>query len=366
MSPNISSTGFLWALCAVAVVLIFAIPSFSLVLLPAAVDAWKTGRLPDGLPLRKFYTGFMPLDVVFMAYGGIFSAAVDGRDEATHLFCVWFLPQLCTVLLFTYWEAGRARGGLVAWPTFVCILAQFLTAGVVLPAYFASHIQNIPIIPEPFSADARIRAQTVLPAVILGFLVPSWFLVFPPRDASLDTIQKISAAWQPFPLYIYMLLHALHTFSYRITGPSAVEPSRGASVLASLKRSYQICGLFAALAHFYVFVPSLITTVPSHSFANVFIPFWLHPFLPMSLPATPLAAYRPCSRLLFQYDWLLMTTAALTFFGRSQVLTQTGSRTKALGGWTLRTLLVSIVGGPGAALAWAAIQREETIAAAQA
>jgi hypothetical protein len=113
MSPKSSTVSLLSFLSFLAIVLIFIIPPSSLVLIPAASHAWKTGYYPDGLPLRRSYTGFMPLDLVFMVYGGVFGAAVDGNDEATRMFCLWFLPQLCTILAFSYWEAGRAQSGLV-------------------------------------------------------------------------------------------------------------------------------------------------------------------------------------------------------------------------------------------------------------
>lgn len=112
MPRNPSAVYVLGLLACLAVVLIFAIPPSSQVLIPAAAYAWKTGWYPDGLPLRRSYTGFVPLDLVFMVYGGVFGAAMDGNDEATHRFCIWFLPQLCTLLVFTYWEAGRSRSGL--------------------------------------------------------------------------------------------------------------------------------------------------------------------------------------------------------------------------------------------------------------
>ncbi|GJE93573.1 hypothetical protein PsYK624_097320 [Phanerochaete sordida] len=363
MSTKITATSFLWSLCALAVVLIFAIPPSSLVLIPTAAEAWKTGWLPDGLPLRRFYTGFVPLDFIFMVYGGVFGAAVDGTDEATHRFCMWFLPQLCTVLLFTYWEAGRAKSGLAAWPTLVCILAQFLTAGVTLPAYFVSHIQTISDIPKHLPPDALTRVRTMLPAIILGYLLPSWFLVFPPAGVSLDTVQKISAAWQPFPFYIYAFWHLFRALDAFVMGPLSADPRANTSVLTWLTRSYYACGLIAAWAHLYVFVPSLFTSEASHSFANVFVPFWMHPYLPISLHTGPLAAYRPSSRLLFQHDWFIMTVAALTFFARSHLLSLKEPRLTGLGGWAARMLLVSLIGGPGAALAWAAVQREERIAA---
>lgn len=96
-----------------AVILIFAIPPSSQKLIPAFYHAWKTGFYPDGLPLRRTYTGIALVDLVFMAYGGFFGAAVDGNDEATHRLCLWFLPQLCAMLIFAYWEAGRARSGII-------------------------------------------------------------------------------------------------------------------------------------------------------------------------------------------------------------------------------------------------------------
>ena len=245
----------------------------------------------------------------------------------------------------------------------MCILAQFLTAGVTLPAYFASHILTIPNAPTLLPVDALTRVRTLLPAIILGFLLPSSLLLFPPKGVSVDTIQKISAVWQPFPFYIFAIWSVFRKLDSWIMSSSPVDPSRERStVLVWLKRSYYACGLIAAWAHLYVFLPSLVTNVSSQSFANIFIPYWMHPYLPISLPAAPLAAYRPCSRLLFQHDWLIMVVTALAFFARSHMLLPKGYDSTSLGGWALRMVLISVIGGPGAALAWAAIKREERIA----
>ena len=103
----------LYFLAFTAILLIFVIPPSSQTLIPAFYRAWETGFYPDGLPLRRSYIGITIVDLIFMAYGGFFGAAVDGNDEATHRFCLWFLPQLCTLLVFAYWEAGRAKSGLI-------------------------------------------------------------------------------------------------------------------------------------------------------------------------------------------------------------------------------------------------------------
>ena len=96
-----------------AVVLIYLIPPSSKILFPAFDYVQATGAYPDGVTIRRKYTGNVVLDYIFTGLAGLFSAAVDGNDEATHMFCLWFMPQLCGVLVFCYWEAGRGKGWLV-------------------------------------------------------------------------------------------------------------------------------------------------------------------------------------------------------------------------------------------------------------
>lgn len=88
--------------------LIYLIPPSTQILFPAFQHVRDTGTYPDGLTIRRNYTGIRLLDEVFTGLAGFFSAAVDGEDEATRMFCLWFLPQLCGILVFLYWEAGRA------------------------------------------------------------------------------------------------------------------------------------------------------------------------------------------------------------------------------------------------------------------
>ncbi|KIP05047.1 hypothetical protein PHLGIDRAFT_168220 [Phlebiopsis gigantea 11061_1 CR5-6] len=332
-------------------------------LIPAFYHAWKTGFYPDGLPLRRSYTGIVPLDLIFVAYGGFFGAAVDGNDEATHQFCLWFLPQLCTLLVFAYWEAGRARSGLIQSATLACILAQLLTAGAVLPYLLASHILNIPDTPKFLQPDAPNRARTIFMAVLFGYLAPSLALIFPPPGISLDGVQIISAIWQPFPLYILVIWYFLRAVDSSIMPKIKGDESR--QVLVCMKRSYAACALLSAASHLAVFLPSLVTTDPSRSFANVFIPYWMHSYLPIDLPAEPIAAYRPCGRLLFWHDWLIMTVAAVVFFARSRAISQHASVQSSLKRWIAHMVLIAMGGGPGAAVAWAAMEREERIALVQ-
>ena len=97
----------LTSIFALAMIMIYLIPPSSQVLFPAFAQVRETGFYPDGLPVRRTYTGIYVIDEMCTGLAGLFSAASDGRDFATHLFCLWFLPQLCAVLTFIYWEAGK-------------------------------------------------------------------------------------------------------------------------------------------------------------------------------------------------------------------------------------------------------------------
>lgn len=95
------------AMSVAAFVLIYLTPPFTNVLFPAFTSVRETGTYPDGLTIRRTYTGVKILDEMCTGLAGFFGAAVDGHDEATRMFCLWFLPQLCGILVFLYWEAGR-------------------------------------------------------------------------------------------------------------------------------------------------------------------------------------------------------------------------------------------------------------------
>lgn len=256
-------------------------------------------------------------------------------------------------------------------PTAVCLAAQFLTAGVALPVYFISHILSVPALTKALPTQHLSHARTVFAAVVLGYLVPSTFLLYIPRGASVDDVQIIAAIWQPFPLYIaaaWTIFRALDTRMDRLTDR--------AHTLNWLRQTYFVCGVLSGIFHLRVMIPALLTTEPAHSFANVFVPFWMHSYLPLSVPSTPtiapssfypLTLYRPAMRLLFQHDWLTMTLAALVFFGWHHraalgALRKEGKRDMmSFRTWVGYMIGISAAGGPGAAIAWAAVRREETL-----
>lgn len=263
-----------------------------------------------------------------------------------------------------------------------------VTAGVILPLYFAAHISYISLFPIIRKPNIPSRARTLFPAVILGFLVPSAVLFIHPASSpiSLDRKQIIAAIWQPFPVYVaiaYSLLSRLLSYpdlsfssgvreTARPPTPNAVSPAaenyaRQSEAFPHLKCAYILSGALSTIAHWIILLPSVFTSDVSRSFAQIFIPYPLHPYVDV-LPFS-LASYRLSARLLFQHDWLTMTVAAFAFFGYIHVQL---ARSESLSGvssvsghrWLGCMAGLTVIGGPGAAIAWAAAERERSILSA--
>lgn len=228
------------------------------------------------------------------------------------------------------------------------------------------------------------RARALFPAVILGFLVPSAVLFIRPASSpiSLDRKQIIAAIWQLFPVYVaiaYSLLSRLLSYpdlssssGVRETAsppmPSAVSSAaenyaRQSEAFPHLKRAYILSGALSSIAHWIILVPSVFTSDVSRSFAQIFIPYPLHPYF--GVPPSSLAPYRLSARLLFQHDWLTMTVAAFAFFGYIHVQlarSESSSGVLSISGhqWLGCMAALTVIGGPGAAIAWAAAERERS------
>lgn len=208
------------------------------------------------------------------------------------------------------------------------------------------------------------RAHMLFPAIVIGFLLPSAALFLFPAGTvvSLDRKQIIAAVWQPFPIYIAVAYRLLGGLADNPRSEAPERKPRDNQAFTPLKRAYILSGLLSALSHWMILVPSLLTTDPSYSFMHVFVPYPFHSYLGIS---TSLPSYRLSIRLLFQNDWLTATVAAYVFFGwmRCELSRRSESAgAKTLGKWVWFMVAWTVIGGPGAAIAWAAIDREEQIA----
>lgn len=236
---------------------------------------------------------------------------------------------------------------------------------MVLPLYFAIHVLTETRPRAVYPANTLSRARALFFAVVIGFILPS-IALFVPSSLSLDEKQIIAAIWQGFPLYIglaFKLLYWLDVSLFR----SASKDSQSVDdqtqrALRWLKGTYIFFGLVSAVIHIVIFLPSLAAEDSRISFAEIFVPYVLHPYVPFeSLSPKTLPLYRLAARLFFQYDWLAITSSALIFFtGTSIACRATSSSRVSFTGWIACMLLLGTIGGPGASLAWAAWMYERS------
>lgn len=363
------ATGLLLAICLGGVQLMFNCEATREELLPLLAPVKATGLTPHGMPVRRYYTGVGLVDDILVGIVGFFSLLVDGEDEATHRFSSWFLPQLSPLLVHMYWETTRSKSRLVLFPTiFPGMLMQRWTGGVILPMYFIASILTSSAVPEFSRGDTVAKARALLPAIALGFFLPTAMLFLLPTDVPLDIKQIIAAAWQPAPLWISIVYNVL-----RVVFPSARKPSEGVcqasfdahlKSLAWVKRTYILCGIMSAVAH--ITILSVTMFDPSQGALRKFlVPYTWYPYLPFEAPTSDVADYRRAIRQFFQLDWLFITLGALVYFAYCHAATARQGKDTSLGGWLWRMGVLSVLGSPGAAFAWAAALQEERYFALQ-
>ena len=118
-------------------------------------------------------------------------------------------------------------------------------------------------------------AKTILPSVLLLYLVPTVAMYLPWNNAELT--QNLTAFWQPAPLLVNILLLALSAIVGN-TPPSSIKTSevkptstRGADI-KHLNRIYLSVFLVTAITHISTLFICLTSANPKLSFKYIFVP----------------------------------------------------------------------------------------------
>ncbi|GJE93620.1 hypothetical protein PsYK624_097800 [Phanerochaete sordida] len=343
-----------------AVALMLAAPATTDVLMPALAAAQAAGRFADGTPLRTRYTGLAPLDGVLSGLVAYFFLLVDGADPAALRFSRWFVPQLAPWLVLMHWEAGRRTALVARIPTLVGLVMQRLTGGVVLPLYYAAFALTTPLAPTPPTPDTVARAHALLPALALGFGLPSLALFAAPARLAPASAQLLAALWQPFPLWLALLANGLRPFFAAVLPAPAGPAACARAAKQSIQRTFLACGALSALTHIWALADALTAKSPSAALITTFVPYtlWLSLGLAPRPDAPPL---HQAARAFFQYDCACIALGAALFFAWSHAALARPGRDAGLAGWAARAGVLCVVGGPGAALAWAAYVREDQV-----
>lgn len=159
----------------------------------------------------------------FDTYGGVDLASLDKitcilvrlfniviRDPLSRILLAEFLGLITVIMLIGLICSRRSSaGGIVkSFTTLAFVAMQFFGGAVVLPLYF------VPIVWKS-SSSARASfipsasARALLPAVIIGLLVPSVSLLYPELFQSQHMLDWTIAVWQIFPITVSSLATAL-------------------------------------------------------------------------------------------------------------------------------------------------------------
>ncbi|KAE9371953.1 hypothetical protein N431DRAFT_407772 [Stipitochalara longipes BDJ] len=234
--------------------------------LPLLEEAAKTGWIDDKgrlIELRKTYSGIEELDSFLAIFVGFFTPALAGLDRSSfsgikldqwgwlyarqRLQSITFLADVTVLNAILTLESCR-RGNsktLVAIPTIFLLAGQLLGAGQISPLfYFLTYITT-----SPSRLNTRTNrtvpthyAKTILPALLLGYIIPSIGSFYP--SSPLSSRQGWNYIWQFFPIWI-PAFHFLFSRFISNKGPG--------SEIASLRLAYALVFLVSTSAYLYVF-----------------------------------------------------------------------------------------------------------------
>lgn len=123
-------------------------------------------------------------------------------------------------------------------------------------------------------------AKALLPALVIGYLIPTIALFLPDSDPEQKLRQFLVFLWQPSPLYVNGLLSILSRVfaSSNTNTPALVEARKGTATVQEqnqdvkyLNSIYTVAFVATAAAHLATFYVMLTSTDPQHSFTHVFV-----------------------------------------------------------------------------------------------
>ncbi|OTB08964.1 hypothetical protein M426DRAFT_316256 [Hypoxylon sp. CI-4A] len=303
----------------------------------AVVDAAK---FENGTPLVARYTGVTALDEVAKFLVAAFMEGTAGWDVGVRAHQTWFLMNWFAIICVWSVEACRRRnaGRVISFIALFSSLYQVIGAAVIAPIYYLIYAFTS-------SGDAYHQqgrevpigyAKALLPAVIIGYLAPTVALWYVPLS-SLETVQFLTAFWQPTPLYASALLLI---FSFLVSS-SSTEKNGDAKYL---KRVYVLAALASAFSHIHTLYCAFTLDDPRFSLGYVFLPnrdSWKDSMGQGLHYIFQIDAFGAFGSSLF-WCWL-MVYDSLRVLGQSGVVPLVKA---ALG-----IVLVTLIAGPGTAIA---------------
>ncbi|KAK1979455.1 hypothetical protein LZ30DRAFT_596881 [Colletotrichum cereale] len=354
-------------LAVVATILLWGVSLANGTVKALVLAVWH-GTLSNGIPLRRSYLGFPPLDLLISLLVAFFFYGTNSHDEGYQLFLVDAYSTLQSAFVWLYIESVRpgAKPYWVSRPVVFGLLWQCFGGAVSLPLYFAVHL------PWAMSGDAvRVhdaeQALAVPWSFSLGAILPAvvgmgttWL---GPGSRSHATHQLILGLWQPDPLWVSgiqsTVTRALSVVRPgRGHGPGSGPRARAANAFFWVRFSYLLASFTSGLGHLYVMGRIIASTDRTAvGFVRMYVPFL---FSGPSGVGEDVFVYGPW--LFLQYDLIIISSSSLSW--AYFLLTGSGNLAEPVS--SRRALLSLLIGvwviGPGATVSLALWYRESTLA----
>ncbi|KAI1657355.1 hypothetical protein F4813DRAFT_361149 [Daldinia decipiens] len=229
----------------------------------------EEGRFDNGIPVETSYTGINAVDEVAKFLVIAFLEGTAGWDAGVHAQQTYFLLEWFAVVCVWGVEASRRRNAwkAVSFVGFTAFLYQLIGAAVIAPLYYLAYV--VASRQDGYYFQGRElsagHAASLLPALIIGYLIPSVTMCYPWGD--IRTAQYLTAFWQPAPVFASVLVSV---FSFLVpTSPTSVAKNGD---VKHLKRAYLIVGLVTTVVHVGMLYACLTSDDPRLSLSYVFLP----------------------------------------------------------------------------------------------
>ncbi|UNI21307.1 hypothetical protein JDV02_007308 [Purpureocillium takamizusanense] len=286
-----------------------------------------SGTLPgtDKWPLRTVYTGIGKVDELLTILTTFFWPVTDGAHPALLLHSIAFSGTFCSAWVLVTLESWRKgnNGTILAIPSIFGLAAQALTFAFATPLYCAVQVHTSVTASKPSAQNLRVPISVLraLPfAFAVGMLLPSTLMTLPiSATITPDVKQILIAIWQPWPVYVAILLRFAHTaFSSSSTGRTEDSPENTAKGRRSLRFAYAFAFANTAIPHIVTLTVSLATVAAPAIFdakyrealhpLNVF-----HTPLPWKSPVVQVATVGEGVHGFLRWDYLIGTTGVLVW-----------------------------------------------------
>ncbi|KAH8810635.1 hypothetical protein F5884DRAFT_779934 [Xylogone sp. PMI_703] len=223
--------------------------------------------------LRRRFTGIAPLDVLLMNLGPFFGPVVDRSWPPLTIFSFFMFGQFGVGWSLMVLESLRgANKGLAL--SFIGVFGLLIQTGgyaLISPIWFLLYITTSPLAKSPARSQSTtslrvpLSSLAALPvSLVIGYIFPSLLVMLPsPSIVSIDTRQKLIAAWQPFPIYTIILMGIFSTF---ISPTTTASPGVSATYLSTANKVYTFIISFAVITNLLAL---LVTILPADIISTV-------------------------------------------------------------------------------------------------